>query len=178
VLIRRERAGEQTAIHRIHDLAFRSGATGGTGATVEAALVDDLRQDPRSWLPRLSLVAEEDELPIAHVVCTRAWLRGEVPVLGLGPLGVLPHHQGVGVGTALVLAVCAVAEALDEPLVVLLGDPAFYRRTGFVLAERLRIPPPVPAWAPHFQTRPLAGFDPQRHHGEFRYAPAFDRVPS
>jgi len=175
VLIRRERAGDERAVHRIHDLAF--GPESGVPAQ-EATLVDLLRQDPDAWLPRLSLVAEEDELPIGHVLCSRGVLRGEMPVLGLGPIGVLPHHQRMGVGTALVHAVCAAADALDETIVVLLGDPRYYSRTGFVLAEQFRITPPVPAWAPHFQARPLTGFDPAVQYGEFRYAPGFDSIPA
>jgi putative acetyltransferase len=175
VLIRRERAGDESAIYRIHTLAFGSGRV---APVPEATLVDLLREDPDAWLPRLSLVAEEDELPVGHVVCSRATLRGEVPVLGLGPIGVLPRHQGIGIGTALVHAACAAANALDEPLMVLLGDPRYYSRTGFLPAERYRITPPEPSWAPHFQARPLATFDPRVHYGEFRYAAGFDRIPA
>jgi GNAT superfamily N-acetyltransferase len=55
---------------------------------------------------------------------TRGWLEpAGAPVLGLGPLGVLPEAQGKGAGTALVHAVLAVAEAAGETLVALLGDP-------------------------------------------------------
>jgi putative acetyltransferase len=175
VLIRRERPADQTAVHRIHDLAFGPGGDG--GPAVEATLVNLLRADP-GWLPRLSLVAELEGVPIGHVVCSRAWLRDDVPALGLGPIGVLPEHQQAGVGTALVHAACAAADALDEPLIVLLGDPAFYHRTGFVLARQFGISPPVPAWAPHFQARPLTGFDPAVHHGRFRYPAAFDSIPA
>jgi putative acetyltransferase len=175
VLIRRERTGDERSVHRIHDLAFGSGS----GAPAkEATLVDELRCDPDAWLPRLSLVAEEDELPVGHVLCSRGRLRGEVPVLALGPIAVLPHHQRIGIGTALVHAVCAAADALDEPLVILLGDPLFYRRTGFGPAKQFRITPPVPAWAPHFQARSLTTYDPRVHHGEFRYAAAFDSIPA
>jgi putative acetyltransferase len=169
VLIRRERSGDERSVHRIHDQAFGSGS--GRPAP-EATLVDLLREDRSSWLPRLSLVAEEDELPVGHVLCTRGLLRGEIPALALGPIGVLPRHQGLGIGTALVHAVCAAADALDETVVILLGDPTFYQRTGFVLAERFRITPPAPDWAPHFQARPLT----RVQHGEFRYPQAFAAV--
>ena len=162
-------------MHRIHNLAF--GPESGVPAR-EATLVDQLRLDSQAWLPRLSLVAEEDELPVGHVLCSRGRLRGEVPVLALGPIGVLPHHQGLGIGTALVHAVCAAADALDEPLVILLGNPLFYQRTGFVLAGQFRITPPVAAWERSFQARPLTAFDPRVHHGEFRYATAFDSIPA
>lgn len=39
---------------------------------------------------------------------------------------------------------------------MLLGDPAYYGRFGFVLAERLGILAPDPSWAAHFQVRPLS----------------------
>lgn len=178
MLIRRERPGDEAAVHRVHARAFEPAQGGGeSDPVVEAVLVDRLREDGSAWIGRLSLVAEaEDGERIGHLVCTRAYLRGDVPVLGLGPVGVLPRHQRRGVGTALVHAVCAAADALDEPLVVLLGDPAFYRRCGFVLAARHAITPPQAGWASHFQVRTLTGFDPAVHHGGFRYAAAFDDV--
>ena len=173
MFIRRERVGDEAAIHRIQALAFGRGRD---GPVAEATLVDLLRADPEAWLPRLSLVAEVDGEPIGHVVCSRAFLEERTPVVGLGPIGVLPSHQRTGVGTALVHAVCAAADALDEPLVVLLGDPGYYVRTGFVLAEQFRITPPVPAWAPYFQARPLTAYDAQTHHGAFTYAAPFALV--
>jgi putative acetyltransferase len=71
--------------------------------------------------------------------------------------------------------VLAAADALGEPAVVLLGDPDYYRRFGFVLAEPLGVLPPNPHWAPHFQVRPLRGWD-ESLRGTFHYAPAFDRL--
>ena len=67
------------------------------------------------------------------------------------------------------------ADALDEPLVVLLGDPRYYSRFGFRLAEEYGITPPVPDWRPHFQARPLTAFTPTLR-GQFTYAEPFDRV--
>ena len=101
---------------------------------------------------------------IGHVIATRGWLEplGH-PALGLGPLGVRPEHQRTGVGTVLVHALLAVAEAADERLVALLGSPDYYRRFGFVPAADLGVTSPDPAWGGHFQARHLNGPPVQRH---------------
>jgi putative acetyltransferase len=72
-------------------------------------------------------------------------------------------------------AVLAAADAVDEPAVALLGDPAYYRRFGFVAGSTLGVLPPVPEWGPHFQVRPLNAWDDSLR-GIFRYARAFDRL--
>jgi putative acetyltransferase len=87
------------------------------------------------------------------------------PVLALGPLSVRPDSQRRGVGSALMHAVLGAGDALDEPLVALLGSPVYYRRFGFRLSDEYGIAPPVPEWRPHFQVRALSG-----------YQPPFDRV--
>lgn len=151
------------------------GPTGDPGAVpVEAPLVDDLRASAE-WLPRLSLVAEVDGEIVGHVVCSRGWITtatGDRPVLGLGPLGVAPAHQGAGVGSALVHAVLGAADALDESLVALLGAPAYYGRFGFEPARVHGVEAPDASWGDHFQVRPLAAYDPALT-GPFRYAAPF-----
>jgi putative acetyltransferase len=72
-------------------------------------------------------------------------------------------------------AVLGAADALGEPVVVLLGDPAYYGRFGFRLAAEYGITPPVAAWAPHFQARPLHAWDPKLR-GPFAYAEPFSGV--
>jgi putative acetyltransferase len=139
----------------------------------EVTLVDELRASD-AWLPALSLVAVDATGLVGHVVCSRAWV-DSAPVLGLGPLSVHPDHQRRGVGQALMHAVLGAADALDEPVVVLLGDPRYYSRFGFRLAEGHGITPPVPEWRPHFQARPLTAFTPMLH-GLFTYAEPFNRV--
>jgi predicted N-acetyltransferase YhbS len=94
-------------------------------------------------------------------------------VLGLGPLGVRPDRQRSGVGSALVHALVAVAEAAGERLVALLGSPDYYRRFGFVPSWQLGIAPPDPAWRDYFQARLLSGAVVQ---GTFRYADPFTRL--
>jgi predicted N-acetyltransferase YhbS len=85
-------------------------------------LVARLRADP-CWLPALSLLAIAEDIVIGHVVCTRGHV-DDAPALGLAPISVLPECQGRGVGHALMHAVLGAAEATDEPLVRLLGEPA------------------------------------------------------
>ena len=116
----------------------------------------------------------EDDGVVGHVIATRGWLEplGH-PVLGLGPLGVRPKNQGAGIGTVLVHALLAVAEAADERLVALLGAPAYYRRFAFVPASELGITAPDPAWGEHFQARRLNG---PPLGGAFRYAEPFTRL--
>jgi putative acetyltransferase len=162
VLVRRERSGDEDAIDPVHRAAFPG--------PVEAGLVRALRADA-GWLPELSFVAQVGAKLVGHVVCTRAHLDG-APALGLGPLGVAPERQRTGVGSALMHAVLGAADALGEPVVVLLGHPEYYPRFGFVPAASLGIRPPDAAWAEHFQARPLTAYTPDLR-GEFAYAAPF-----
>lgn len=172
MLIRRERPADHAAVHELHRAAFRP-VDSNASDVVEARLTEELRDDP-GFLPHLSLVAVQGEDLLGHVIATRGWLEPlGVPVLGLGPLGVHPHAQGRGVGTALVHAVLAVAEACEETLVALLGAPDYYRRFGFVPSTELGVTPPQPEWGEYFQARRLGG---RPVSGSFRYAEPFRRL--
>lgn len=175
MIVRRERPADAAAVRALHLRAFaRDPATGVQrveGDVVEAGLVDRLREDA-GFLPHLALVAVADEVVVGHGIATRGWVDA-APALGLGPLGVLPEAQGSGVGTVLVHALLAVAEASGESLVALLGDPAYYRRFGFRAATELGISAPDPAWGRHFQARWLTDVGTS---GTFRYAAPFDRL--
>jgi len=167
MLIRRESDDDVDAIRTVTARAF-DGRPYSSGS--EARLVDALRFD-HGWIPALSLVAEVDGAVVGHVVCTRATVSGR-PALGLGPLSVDPEWQRRGVGSALMHAVLGAADALDEPVVVLLGDPVYYRRFGFRLASEYGIDPPVPQWASSFQVRALSTHSADLR-GPFEYAAPF-----
>jgi putative acetyltransferase len=153
VIVRRERPADSAAVHALHAAAFRPPGAPPDADVVEARLTDELREDA-GFLPHLSLVATDGGAVVGHVIATRGRLEPlGVPALGLGPLGVLPAAQGRGVGTVLVHALLAVAEAADERLVALLGAPGYYRRFGFVAAATVGVAAPDPAWGEHFQAR-------------------------
>jgi putative acetyltransferase len=172
MLIQRETPMLTAAINAVTAAAFAR-AEQPDRIVPEATLVDELRRS-NAWLPALSLVAIDPSGVLGHVVCTRARV-DSAPALGLGPLSVHPDHQRRGVGQALMHAVLGAADALNEPLVVLLGDPRYYSRFGFRLAEEYGITPPVPHWRPHFQARTLTTFTGVIH-GEFAYAEPFNRL--
>ncbi len=113
----------------------------------EVGLVDDLRGTD-AWLPELAMVAEYGGEVVGYALLTRVRVRPErgavAPALALGPVAVAPHRQRVGHGSAVVQAALDAATELGERLVVVLGDPAFYRRFGFGPAAELGLSSP---WA-------------------------------
>ena len=150
MLIRRETPADLAAIDLVHGAAFEPQVPGAEPA--EVGLVRDLRSDA-GWVAALSLVAEDEGGEVVgHVVCSAGSL-GHWPVVGLGPIGVLPDRQAGGFGSALMHAVLGAADALDYAVVVLLGHLDYYPRFGFVPARSIGIEPPEPSWGDHFQAR-------------------------
>jgi putative acetyltransferase len=171
VLIRREEPADTPAVRAVTAAAF---AKQGIPIPVEVALLDELR-GCEGWLPELSLVAvNKGHEVVGHVVCTRGHVDA-APVLGLGPLSVRPDHQRRGVGLALVHTVLGAADALGEPLVALLGSPAYYRRYGFRPSTEYGITAPDPGYSEYFQVRPLSAYGPTLR-GSFAYAEPFDHL--
>lgn len=177
-MIRRELPADIQTIREVTAAAFRTAPHSAppvepNGDPGEATLVSWLRDD-EGWVPQLSMVAVEgDVVVVGHVVATRAYVDAE-PVLGLGPVSVLPDRQRSGIGSALMHAVLGAADALDEPLVGLLGDPAYYRRFGFVPAGSLGVSAPDPSWGEAFQVRTLTSYAGTT--GTFRFAAPFGRL--
>jgi putative acetyltransferase len=122
----------------------------------------------RSTPGLLELVADEAGLVIGHVMAAMGDLSGhEVP--GVAPLSVAPAHQRSGVGSALMKAVISGASEHGWPLLLLLGDPAYYVRFGFEPASALGITyPPAGEDSPHFLALRLHGYRAALR-GTFRY---------
>ncbi len=169
VIVRRERLADLPPVRAVQAAAFDRGA----GEPVEVRLLDELRESG-DWVPELSWLAEIDERIVGHVVCTRGHV-GEVGCVGLGPLGVVPDCQRAGVGTALMYAVIGAADALGEPLIALLGDPAYYSRFGFAPSTSLGVHAPDANWGEHFQILQLTAWTEQIT-GTFRYSAPFNTI--
>lgn len=167
-VIRRETEGDAPLIHALHDAAF-AGLVYSSGT--EAAIVDALRES-EDWVSELSLVAEIDGKPVGHAVSSYGRL-GDERILGLGPIGVDPALQGKGIGSALMHASIAAADARDEPMIILLGDPNYYGRFGFEPASRYGLEPQEAEWEPAFQVRRLTNWR-EDLRGKYVYSPGFD----
>ena len=110
----------------------------------------------------LSLGAFSKDRLVGHILFTRTGI-GDVSGRAalLGPMCVDPVLKGQGIGTRLIKEGFAMLRADGVEQVMVLGDPAFYGRAGFV-ADASVIPPyALPsAWAPAWQMIRLADGDP------------------
>ncbi len=94
---------------------------------------------------QLSFVAEDKGMIIGSVRLTKV-LWGKSPIYMLGPLGVLPNYKSRGIGKALMGESVKAAKELGElPLVMLVGDAAYYSPFGFkpIPSDKIRLPRPV-----------------------------------
>ncbi|MEM7096606.1 MAG: N-acetyltransferase [Actinomycetota bacterium] len=171
--VRVERPADTAASRRVHVEAFPAN---GAVEPAEAGLVDALRVGP-AWIPDLSLVAVVEGAVVGHAIGSRGWVttasEDELPVVAVGPVAVRPDSQGCGAGSALMRMMVERAESMDESLLALLGNPAYYERFGFRPSADWDIEPPESRWGAFFQALPLAGWPPGMR-GAFRYPAAFD----
>jgi len=127
VTIRPEQADDIPAVRRVHQAAFPSAE--------EADLVDRLRASGKATV---SLVAHDGNEIVGHILFTPVTFDPPASVLamGLAPMAVLPGHEKHGVGRRLVQNGLAECHSRGACLVVVLGDPPYYRRFGFERASR------------------------------------------
>lgn len=131
--IRLEKPDDETAIHRVNHLAFER--------EDEPDLVNGLR---RGGYARLSLVAEENEEIVGHVLVGEVSVEGLPRALALALVAVVPGRQGEGIGSALIRAgirTC-VAEGYDS--IFVFGDPSYYSRFGFSVGAARNFDTPYP----------------------------------
>jgi putative acetyltransferase len=131
-MIRSELPGDVDAIRAVTTAAF---AATSYGSGSEAAIVDALRQ---SGALTVSLVAVDDGI-VGHIAFSPIRIDG-VPGswYGLGPVSVQPERQRKGIGDRLIRDGLARLKQLGAGGCVVVGDPGYYRRFGFVSNPGLR----------------------------------------
>ncbi len=162
MMIRSERTGDAAAIEAVTVAAFKGAPH---TAHTEHLIVRALRE---AGALSVSLVAEDAGQIVGHVALSPVVLSGGEPDwYGLGPISVVPALQGRGIGTRLMQAALDALRARGAAGCVVLGDPAYYGRFGFV-ADPALVLPDVPLV--YFQVMPLNGTVPV---GSVRCHPAF-----
>lgn len=161
--IRPEGPDDAPTIHHVTEAAFLSALR--TSHT-EAFIVRALRAAGELTV---SLVAEAGGELIGHVAVSPVRIEGAHDGwYGLGPLSVLPAHQGQGIGAQLTRQALDALRALGARGCVVLGNPAYYTRFGFQTEARLVLPG-VPA--SHFMAIALRDPIPS---GVVAYSAAFE----
>ena len=159
-----ERSGDAGAISQITTAAF---APMPFSDGDEARVIDDLRQAGALTLSLVAITAQ-GEL-VGHIAFSPVHIDGQPGGwYGLGPVCAAPGRQQQGVGGALIAAGLDRLRDLGAAGCVLLGDPAYYRRFGFLSDPALTYHGQP---NPYFQHLVLGG-PPAR--GDASFHPAFD----
>lgn len=126
--------------------SIREVVTAAFGRTSEANLVEAIRNSP-NFIPQLSIVAKEDGDAVAHVMFSAIAIATQnrpIPALALAPLSVMPARQHEGIGSHLVQVGLSKCRQLGHSIVVVLGEPRYYKRFGFQTASQFGMQAPFP----------------------------------
>ncbi len=134
--IRESLESDKDIIRKIHRDAFAQPE----GETVSQLAIDLL--DDETALPVLSLVAERDNEIVGSIIFSSVNIEGfeEVSAYILAPLAVTGSAQKSGVGTQLVKYGLEALKERGAEIVLVYGDPDYYRRTGFGANHNLKPP--------------------------------------
>lgn len=101
-----------------------------------------LRKD-KDFVPDLDYVMVKDDRIIGQVIYMRASIQADdgrdIPIMTMGPIGILPAYKRMGYGKALLDYSLEKAAELGAGALCFEGDIAFYGKSGFVLASSRHI---------------------------------------
>ncbi|WP_265456973.1 GNAT family N-acetyltransferase [Enterococcus sp. HY326] len=127
----------------IYDVEYRA-----FNEAAEAELTEKLLKEPTA--EALSLLAYEDDLPVGHIVFTKAYIKNfenKISAMVLAPLAIIPSHRGQGIGGELIRAGLKILQKKSVDLVFVLGHIDYYPRHGFQPALAFGLQPPHPIQA-------------------------------
>lgn len=125
IVIRPETAADIEAVRNVNRSAFPT--------VLESNLVDALRNAGDAVI---NLVADVEGFVVGHIMFSPVTI-GAHPIRGLGlaPVAVLPDLQNSGIGSDLIREGLDRARGLNADFVVVLGEPDYYGRFGFIKAS-------------------------------------------
>ena len=129
--IRTERPEDSAAIREVHTSAF--------GGPVEAKLVLLICERKKALI---SLVALSHGKVVGHILFSRVTIANSPASfagVGLAPVAVLPDFQKKGIGSNLIREALERCRQAGYDAVVVLGDPNYYSRFGFLRAANFRL---------------------------------------
>ncbi len=129
---------DANAVRRVHLSAFPHGES----EIVSRLAVNLLAEEAAP--PVTSLVAEADDIVVAHVAFSPVWIRETQEFIGyiLAPLAVSPAHQKRSIGSCLIKSGIERLAETGLGILFVYGDPEFYGRFGFrVDVAECYIPP-------------------------------------
>ncbi|MEZ8101408.1 GNAT family N-acetyltransferase [Vibrio bivalvicida] len=167
MLIRTEAPADILAIDRLLKSTFETEA--------EANLVMKLRENSRRTL---SLVACNDEgVVVGYVLFSPVTLEGsDLNWQGLAPLAVEEKYRNQGLAAEMVKEGLSSLREFGYPACVVLGNPAYYSRFGFIDSEerQMRCQWDVPQGA--FQVLSLVEGEFDHRSGLIEYCPEFSEL--
>lgn len=143
---------------------------------MEARLVDALRA---SGEPLISLVAQDGDELVGHILFSPATLtgnEGDVRIMGLAPMAVLPAHQRSGIGTRLVEQGLKHCQQDGYDAVVVLGHANYYPRFGFRPAHEYGIASEYDVPPGAFMVKELKAACLKGRRGTIKYHAAFSEL--
>ena len=134
--IRESVENDKDTIRIVHKNAF-----GEPEGEAVSQLSIDLLKD-KTAQPVLSLVAEQNNEIIGNIVFSTVNIEGikGVSAYILAPLAVTKYNQGKGIGTKLINQGIETLKNRGAEIVLVLGDPNYYTRTGFKPGHNLETP--------------------------------------
>lgn len=162
IFLRPERPEDVDAIRTLTETAFE---TAPHADGTEHIIIDRLRA---AGALTLSLVMEADGVLVGHVAFSPVTVSdGSADWYGLGPISVDPARQGEGIGGRLIGEGLQRLKALGAAGCVLLGDPAYYSRFGFVADPKLTLDGVPPEYFMRVAFSPVYGGGTVSYHPGF-----------
>lgn len=138
-IIRLERKEEQREVENLVREAFWNVYRPGC---LEHYVLNQLRDDA-AFVPELDFVMEKDGVLIGQIMFMRAEIKADdgsnIPIMTMGPIGILPEYKRKGYGKLLLDYSLEAAKKLGCGAVCLEGNIDFYGKSGFSFASKYGI---------------------------------------